>query len=117
MNPRRLHSDTIFSINGFSFRSAIGRAVFAMASAMSREPGREKRARLDTTTGMPAFLPLVVLCRFAPEKSLGFLIVRGNIRRGLAPVFEVQTVITQQRSEEEQPWIGIMPRGSNNAAR
>ena len=24
MNPRRLHSDTIFSINSFSFSSAIG---------------------------------------------------------------------------------------------
>src|SRR5437879_12902640 len=36
MNPRRLHSDTIFSITGFSFRSAMRRAVFLNPTLMSR---------------------------------------------------------------------------------
>src|SRR6266511_1342693 len=40
MKPRRLHSDTILSINGFSLGSAIERAVFARTWVMSRE-GRD----------------------------------------------------------------------------
>src|SRR6267378_7427751 len=37
MNPRRLHSDTIFSIKGVSFGSAMRRAVFLKHRLMSRE--------------------------------------------------------------------------------
>src|SRR5437588_2564702 len=37
MNPRRLHSDTIFSIKGVSFGSAMRRAVFLKHQLMSRE--------------------------------------------------------------------------------
>ena len=44
MNPRRLHSETIFSINSADFASAIGGAVFLKRSAMSRWAGRRKRA-------------------------------------------------------------------------
>src|SRR5437762_10725969 len=52
MNPRRLHSETIFSISGFSFGSAISRAVFLNDGLMSREAhtGRRAGAHLDTTT-------------------------------------------------------------------
>src|ERR1044071_8777164 len=38
MKPRRLHSETIFSIKGVSFGSAIGRAVFLKGRVLSREP-------------------------------------------------------------------------------
>ncbi len=41
MNPRRLHSDTIFSINGFSFGSATKREVFLNDTLMSREAREE----------------------------------------------------------------------------
>src|SRR2546422_4566758 len=37
MKPRRLHSDTIFSIKGVSFGSAMRRAVFLKHRLMSRE--------------------------------------------------------------------------------
>src|SRR5664280_2195955 len=36
MNPRRLHSDTIFSISTFSLDSAIRRTVFAKRILLSR---------------------------------------------------------------------------------
>src|SRR5437016_432988 len=43
MNPRRLHSETIFSISGFSFGSAISRAVFLNDGLMSREAHTGRR--------------------------------------------------------------------------
>src|ERR1051325_5493320 len=51
MKPRRLHSDTIFSMSGTSFGSAIGRAVFLKGRLVSRRggSGAAVRRRVDET--------------------------------------------------------------------
>src|SRR5439155_18822415 len=46
MKPRRLHSETIFSINSLAFGPAIRRAVFLNGRLMSRE-ARERDASKD----------------------------------------------------------------------
>ena len=44
MNPRRLHNDTIFSMSGFSFNSAIGAGSVGDALRESNPEGARRQA-------------------------------------------------------------------------
>src|SRR5436190_8856476 len=87
MNPRRLQRETIFSIKGFSFGSAIEteRAVFVSTGPVSRSalPDLDKRIKLSRRL-LSLLLRVQNRERFANSNALRFHASRfGNLRHDI----------------------------------
>src|SRR5438046_3149391 len=122
MNPRRLHSETIFSISGFSFGSAISRAVFLNDGLMSREAHTARRpgAHLGTAPGarlcpkdqpqhprMPSRGETTSMCR-SLENSLIFFRFLGDTAQVVQ--FENRDPQPTAKSKEQQHGLVLCRR-------